>query len=315
MSMEIILIGGVILTAAVLAGIILNYFPVVRRYTVRSEKVVSPFAAVHISDLHECRFGKGQKRILSAVAALKPDLIFITGDTVEDGKEQYDEERLIPEGNAARELFCGLVQIAPCYAVFGNHESNIPYTDRLAADIRALGVNLLYRDKGAGDDPTAGAVTGGCEVLICGADDPFFDREKGTFGKRKSILRRILEDRGIDGNGKDVWRTRLRREYADVVTDGRLTVLLSHRPEEHELYRELGFDVVFSGHAHGGQWRFPPFNNGIFAPEQGFFPDHAGGFYPLGKTAHVVSRGLSIKRMIRIFNRPEICFVTFEPLP
>ena len=313
--MELIIIGGVILTTAVLIGIILNYFPVVRHYTIETNKITEPFTAAHISDLHECRFGKGQRRILSLTEAISPDVIFITGDTVEDGKPFYHKERLLPTDNPARELFAGLSDIAPCYAVFGNHESNIPHIERLAEDIRSLGINLFYRDRGYGDDKASVMSLGGRSVLIFGADDPFFDRESHEITKRKNIVRRIIEDKGIDGSGKKKWRDRLREEYAGISSREQLTILLSHRPEEHELYRELGFDAAFSGHAHGGQWRLPPFNNGVFAPDQGLFPDYAGGIYRYDGFVHVVSRGLSVKRMVRIFNRPEICAVTFVPLP
>jgi len=47
--------------------------------------------------------------------------------------------------------------------------------------------------------------------------------------------------------------------------------LLSHRPELIESYEKYGFDLILSGHAHGGQWRIPGVLNGLLAPNQGFF--------------------------------------------
>jgi len=84
------------------------------------------------------------------------------------------------------------------------------------------------------------------------------------------------------------------------------TILLSHRPEWFQLYRDYEIDLVFSGHAHGGQFRLP-FVGGIVAPNQGFFPEYDGGLYTEGNTAMVVSRGLGPSIIpLRINNRPEI---------
>ena len=49
-------------------------------------------------------------------------------------------------------------------------------------------------------------------------------------------------------------------------------ILLSHRPEQVELYDQMDVDLVVCGHAHGGQWRIPGLVNGVFAPGQGLMP-------------------------------------------
>jgi predicted MPP superfamily phosphohydrolase len=91
------------------------------------------------------------------------------------------------------------------------------------------------------------------------------------------------------------------------------TILLSHRPELTEQYRDSGFDLVLAGHAHGGQVRIPGLINGLFAPDQGFFPSYAGGRYTLGETVMIVSRGLCRNAIPRVFNPPELVIVDLEP--
>ena len=88
------------------------------------------------------------------------------------------------------------------------------------------------------------------------------------------------------------------------------TILLSHRPEFFELYEEYPIDLTLSGHAHGGQVRVPFLINGLFAPDQGYKPEHAGGYYQLDSYELIVSRGLSLNpRLPRIFNPPEVVVI------
>jgi predicted MPP superfamily phosphohydrolase len=84
------------------------------------------------------------------------------------------------------------------------------------------------------------------------------------------------------------------------------TVLLSHRPEWFRLYCDFGLDLIFSGHAHGGQFRLP-FVGGVIAPNQWFFPEYDAGVFTEGGTSMVVSRGLGGSIIpLRINNRPEL---------
>ncbi|MDO4733224.1 MAG: metallophosphoesterase, partial [Bacillota bacterium] len=91
------------------------------------------------------------------------------------------------------------------------------------------------------------------------------------------------------------------------------SILLSHRPECTAFYESSGFDLELSGHAHGGQLRIPGLLNGLYAPNQGFFPKYAGGLYQLGKTSLLVSRGLCKSRLPRVFNRPELAIIELLP--
>ena len=59
------------------------------------------------------------------------------------------------------------------------------------------------------------------------------------------------------------------REISEQYHTSNYRILLSHRPEWDGLYRDIDCDLVICGHAHGGQWRIPVLDQGVFAPEQG----------------------------------------------
>lgn len=91
-------------------------------------------------------------------------------------------------------------------------------------------------------------------------------------------------------------------------------ILLSHHPEAFEHYVAAGYELVLTGHAHGGQFRLP-FVGGLYAPGQGFFPEYDAGIYSQDCTDMVVSRGIGNSTIpLRFNNRPEVIVVVLESL-
>ncbi len=106
-------------------------------------------------------------------------------------------------------------------------------------------------------------------------------------------------------------------EAAQKELDGAYSVLLYHYPEDFPTTSKLGFDLILSGHAHGGQWRIPGLLNGLYSPGEGLFPKYAGGRYDFDGGSMLVSRGLyrnlSCVFIPRIFNNPELLLITLKP--
>jgi predicted MPP superfamily phosphohydrolase len=86
-------------------------------------------------------------------------------------------------------------------------------------------------------------------------------------------------------------------------------ILLAHEPQMIDGYSQPthpGVDLVFAGHAHGGQIRLP-FTDGLFAPGQGILPKLTSGVHVLDNTTMIISRGLGNSTFpLRLFNRPEV---------
>lgn len=103
-------------------------------------------------------------------------------------------------------------------------------------------------------------------------------------------------------------------ELVDKTSSDNLRILLAHEPQYFNDYVDSGVDIVFSGHAHGGQIRIPFTNIGLVAPNQGLFPKYTSGKYSEKDTSMYVSRGIGNSILpLRIFNCPEI--VELEIMP
>lgn len=95
-------------------------------------------------------------------------------------------------------------------------------------------------------------------------------------------------------------------------------ILLAHRTELFPTYYSDSFeikpDLVFSGHAHGGQFRIPFINRGVLSPNQGFLPKYTSGLYKAENGVQMnVSRGLGNSIFpIRINNRPHLPIITLR---
>ncbi|MGL5152933.1 MAG: metallophosphoesterase [Clostridium sp.] len=86
----------------------------------------------------------------------------------------------------------------------------------------------------------------------------------------------------------------------------KVKLLLSHRPEKYKEYFTFnngeGVDVVFTGHAHGGQFIIPFINRGLISPNQGLFPKFINGVYEYEGKSMIVSRGLGNSISLPRFN-------------
>lgn len=235
----------------------------------RLPKAFSGFRIAQISDLHNDEMGNDNKDLIGLLQDAKPDIIVITGDMI----DSYDTHVDIAIAFAEK-----AVTIAPCYYVSGNHESRLGEYAELKAAFDRLGVTVL-------EDETATINKNGETINIVGVIDPSF----------KTVYKTDNESTVLDDALAAIKHQ-----------DGEYTILLSHRPEMFEIYAKYGIDLVFSGHAHGGQFRLP-FVGGLYAPSQGVFPKYDAGVFTDGNTSMVVSRGIGNSSFpIRFNNRPEL---------
>ena len=180
----------------------------------------------------------------------------------------------------ARTFVNNASEIATVYYVTGNHEARVNVEDEI--DNIPLNENVVVLH-----NKDVVIENGGSKIQIIGVDDPDYKAVNDSEGYMNKRLQKYC------GN-----------EY--------FKILLSHRPELFNTYVENDMDVVFSGHAHGGQARLP-LVGGLIAPHQGLCPEYDSGLYVENNTNMIVSRGLGDSIVpLRINNPPELIVVTLE---
>lgn len=223
------------------------------------------YRIVQISDLHTKSFGKGNRKLLTRMEELKPDLIVLTGDLVDSRSKHYE---------GVIQFVKDAASIAPVYYVTGNHEYQIADAKReaLIEGITKAGGKCLSNE-------TVELTKNGATIKLSGLEE-------------NCLFDMTLDKMELDPE--------------------ELNILLAHEPQWIKRYVAGKADLVFTGHAHGGQFILPFFGP-VYAPGQGLRPKYATGVHVQGATTMVVSRGLGNSVIpLRLFNYPEIVCVEFD---
>lgn len=129
----------------------------VPHYQIESEKFSGGVRVALITDLHCCDYGQGQRELLDAVEAEKPDLVLLGGDIV-------DDDPSLPVENAYT-VVKALAEQYPTYYVTGNHEFWSGQVEEIKETMASCGAVVLA---GTWEDVTINGQT----LRICGVDDP-----------------------------------------------------------------------------------------------------------------------------------------------
>ncbi len=171
-----------------------------------------------------------------------------------------------------------LKEVAPIYYTLGNHEGTLMYgrLDSVALD------EILAREN--------------VRLLI---------NQTAEFQKGDTMI----EIAGIsnEAEGYDYWA---KEKLTNFWEKEDYKLVLSHFPDlYYEKLKDEKFDLALAGHYHGGVIRIPGME-GLFHPEEGFFPKYSGGEYALTNGTLIVSRGIGGHGWIpRVNNRPELVVI------
>ena len=243
----------------------------IRFYQETSRKVSDNVRIAVISDIHNREYGENSQTLISDMEDLKPDLILFPGDMVIRGEDDYQ-----PVLN----LVSALSEIAPCYGVLGNHESERIYygEDKGLPDaFENAGLKLL---RNAGEEVWIGKDT----VQLIGVEGTAYGFDE--YGGRE-----FMEKTDMDPSA--------------------LCIVMAHIPVLFDQMVGYDFDLGIAGHVHGGIVVLP-FIGGLYTDEEGFFPKYTAGKYILdNQQTLIISAGLGDSKPFppRINNTPELVVI------
>ena len=253
-------------------------------YIFKDPRIVKPFRAVVLADLHNKRYGRDNELLLQSIREGKPDLCLIAGDLITaKPNENFD---------VAINFLKELISDCPvCYGV-GNHEHRMRLYRQIYGDmaseyeeaLKQLGVAEMINERKTLDEY-------GVDVVGSQIHQRYYRRRK-LKPMKDTYLPRTL---GAPDPSK-------------------FTILLAHNPDFFPQYAKWGADLVLSGHVHGGVFRIPFWGKGVISPAVKFFPKYDGGIFQEGKSHMLLSRGLGSHTIpVRLFNPGDLIFIDFMP--
>lgn len=279
------LLSGRILPIFLFVGIALlliiqlePYHLTVRRQTIETGKLSANIKIALMSDVHlrPLKEGAYLEKVAQKVSKENPDLIFFAGDFLfYDHVDSYEKDF---------RSFKKFSEIAPAYAVLGNHDYGI-------GDSRH---SLIYKDQH--------------EKII-------------KLLERSGIKVLIDENLLLDLNGQKIqlvgfdefwhWNKKPDQAFKDLQPEG-LRIGLSHNPDAAYLPESQKLDILLAGHTHGGQMRLPLV--GALAEAETSFPRvNYGQFVDNSKPKIFNTVGLGESGFpIRLFNPPEIAILNIR---
>ena len=243
-----------------------------------------------IADLHNV----SGRSVLRSMEKNKPDLIAVVGDLI-SGHTPKEAGHMVESQKYVLPFVRSCTSIAQTFVSIGNHEWML--TEEELGIFVYVGAAVLDNTWVEKD----GLVIGGLSSAlrnICR-----FERDKeGVLCPKLSDLQ--SHDKIMTSSD---WLSEFERQKG-------YKILLCHHPEYWCLRDPFlicrRIDLVLSGHAHGGQFRF--FGQGAYAPGQGWFPKYTSGVHDGPNGRLIISRGLSnpVRTVPRIFNPTEVVYIT-----
>lgn len=265
----------------------------ITRYEIVSKKIppeFDGFKIAHVSDFHS----RPEEGAAEIIAAEMPDITAVTGDILHDDDSDT--------GRAAR-LMRALCEVSPVYFVTGNH------------DVRRPGCSRIFQKEFCGavllDNSSTFLEKDGAKIALCGVGDPFSklpERISQNIGEAFSVL---MQSAPEPQTAPTLASPMPLSEY-DV-----FKILLFHRANLFDEIKTYPFDLILSGHMHGGQIRLP-YLGGVLAPLSSvlthgrmIFPQYTAGRVDSDGKTMIINRGLSNTLPFPRFGNPcEVGIIT-----
>lgn len=224
---------------------------------------------VQISDIHYGRTIKEKElnKIIKKVNELKPDIVIITGDTL-DKDINYTQDDLDKISNNLNKINSTHGK----YIISGNHDllKENDFNELLSK------LNFINLDDNY-------------QVLYNGNNDAIMLSGLSTMDNKKNINEKLLNS-----------LTQLK----DKNTNIKYNILITHEPDVIDKFDYKNYNLILAGHSHGGQVRLPLFGAIVLPKNAKKYYDN---YYKLKSTDLYISSGLGTSTVnLRLNNKPSI---------
>lgn len=274
----------IVIIAVVLISIYENTHFKIKNYVISDDYFEDDnIRLLFISDLHDCRYGKNNEKLLNEIDRQHPDAVLIGGDVFNGIKnsKNINAKHFIKELSLKYKIIYAL----------GNHEFRF----------------YLYPETYPGYKDEFEGILDDCGVVLL---------DNSSTGL-------MIRDKIIDIFGLSIERKYYKRfkniEMSELYVENALpkrnknhfSVLLAHNPKYFKEYSNFKADLILSGHYHGGLVRLG--RQGVISPTFRLFPKYSYGFIKNDKSKMIVSGGLGIHTIrFRVFNRPELVVIDLK---
>lgn len=278
----------------------------INTFNVKNTKNGKKLKLVFISDFHNKKIKNEYTDFIDSILSVNPDYIIFGGDFVDFSTVQSKRcfvkykntlQFFDKLGNKFREILNSKnYNLKGIYFGFGNHELRLKSrtdSDKLI-NIYNEFINCIHKNGITLLEDNTYELSDGISISGLNLYEGYY----------KNLFEKVSIHDNID---KEI----LDKHFSNINKND-FNIMVFHKPDYCEDLIDYGFDLVLSGHNHGGLINFPIVGP-IFSPDLKLFPKYNAGYYKYNNGNVVVSKGIGehfIK--IRVNNLPEICVINID---
>ena len=259
-----------------------------------SNKIDKNYSFVFLTDLHEKEYGHNNNTLINYVNNLNKDII-IGGDFITFTRRNNRSNVSYTKNTI--NLINNISKINNIYYAFGNHELRLKYKQDDNDSLKnAYNEFISTLDKN------------NIKLL----DNSFIDLDNNIRLYGFTLKNKYYKKRkNLDIDYKDL----VLKDINDIIgklDNTKYNICLLHNPDYADMFIDHGFDMVLSGHHHGGLIRLP-FVGSILSPDMRLLPKYSKGLYHYKNKILIVSGGLGEHTVkIRLNNKCELYTITIK---
>ena len=278
----------------------------IKDFHIKNSKNDSKLKLVFLSDFHNKHFKKYNKRLIEDIINIKPDYIILGGDFIDftsllahtnQIKDNNTINFIIKLAEKVKEINKDKnYNIKRIFFSFGNHELRLKKYAKNDKLINAYNdfINVLKENDVYLLDNVSYKLCDGINISGLSLFDGYYNNVFRVKENFEHIDKDILTKYFGEINKKDY------------------NIMLFHKPDYCEDLINYGYDLVLSGHNHGGLLVFPKIGS-LLSSDLKLFPKYSYGQYDIDGKNVIVSSGIGEHFLrLRLNNYPEFCVINIE---